>query len=80
MINYNFRRIGYRYRRDYNRDRRGIRRKSWWRSSNHVVPHNMDSDDEAGDDDFQAHIFRTNFRDDLDDIVRKCLILLTFEL
>lgn len=31
----------------------------------------MDSDDEVGDDDFQAHIFRTNFRDDLDDVVRK---------
>ena len=39
-----------------------------------MVPHNRDSDDEAGDDDFQAHIFRTNFRDDLDDVVRKYLI------
>ena len=68
---YIFRRLGYRYRTDYNRDRNDIRRRAYWKSSSHVVAHNQDSDDDGDNNDFQSHIYRTNFRDDMDDIVRK---------
>ena len=78
LLRHYFRRTGYRYRSDYNRDRRGIRRSAYWKSKSHVVPHNMDSDDESGEVDFQSCIFRTNFQDDLDHIVRKYLPLLIF--
>ena len=67
----NFRRVGFRYHADYDRDRRGIRRRAYWKSTKHVVAHNRDSDDDEGEEDFQSCIFRTNFQDDMDHIVRK---------